>query len=537
MNTINKNLFSFSPLKIKRNKTAVIKHKNDKSNTNNQRLILLSKEERKKLYHIIKKFKKHKITTNGLFEKEKKMPLNSVNKGNFMFLFNDEEEKNKNKNKNKIKLAIQHKKKKMVKFSKFEYTLLASLMMNKFNHKTSSILDYSTPKSAKFSKNIFSFRNKIINCFTDQEKYKEGMVYSKINYEDALDVIDENEDNKFKKNLKKEEQFYQLKNNKIGVYEIDLDKEDEFSKTVPRFKSFKNLSNYQFYFGKNIDNKFSNKTKNKNFIKNRSSSPKINNNLKINLKSSKKVLNNLLDKTKKILTKKNKNYNIKSDDDKNNNQELKNNYITIEINSNENTSHSNIFNNITVSTDRTNYFSEKKTKESINLFKDYNNSKKNNKKSNKSINKSSDNNLSTKQNMNKSERVMIEFMKKYWNFQKNKIIEKSKRLANSMAQMNFFKYKPKEYVDYKNATMNINSQNLTRVIKLIRMNKYLCDLEDDDLMVMDSKKLQHLMKEAEINYYSCNKKDFQLSYLRKNLRPQTINKFCSIKNSFFGLPC
>ena len=128
-------------------------------------------------------------------------------------------------------------------------------------------------------------------------------------------------------------------------------------------------------------------------------------------------------------------------------------------------------------------------------------------------------------------------MKKYWLFQKNKIIEKSKRLANSMAQMNFFKYKPKEYVDYKNATMNINTRNLTRVIKLIRMNKYLCDLEDDDLMVMDSKKLKQLMKEAEIKYYTCNKKDFQLSYLRRNLRPQTISKFCSIKNSFFGYPC
>lgn len=106
-----------------------------------------------------------------------------------------------------------------------------------------------------------------------------------------------------------------------------------------------------------------------------------------------------------------------------------------------------------------------------------------------------------------------------------------------MANMYFFQYKPKDYIDYKNSTLNINSQNLTRVIKLNRINKYLCDVEDDDLLVINSKKLRQLMKQAELKYYLCNKKDFELSYLKKNLKPQTISKFCRIKNSFFGLPC
>ena len=132
---------------------------------------------------------------------------------------------------------------------------------------------------------------------------------------------------------------------------------------------------------------------------------------------------------------------------------------------------------------------------------------------------------------------MRKALRKFWRFQKKKILDKSKRLANSMSQMNFFHYKPKGYADYKNSTLNINSENLTRLIKLMRINKYLCDVEDDYLLVMDSKKLRALMKEAEIQYYLINKKDFQLSYLRKNLRPQTISKFCEIKNSYFGLPC
>ena len=153
------------------------------------------------------------------------------------------------------------------------------------------------------------------------------------------------------------------------------------------------------------------------------------------------------------------------------------------------------------------------------------------------------NNYFTKRNklnkpkINDKEKEMKRLMKNFWRFQQKKIREKSKRLANSISQMNLFHYIPKGYVDYKNSTLNINTKNLTRIIKLIQINKYLSDIEDDDLMGIDSKKLKELIQQAETNYYLINKKDFQLSYLRKNLGPQTLSKFCKIKSSFFGLPC
>ena len=140
-------------------------------------------------------------------------------------------------------------------------------------------------------------------------------------------------------------------------------------------------------------------------------------------------------------------------------------------------------------------------------------------------------------NINDKEKEMGNIMKNFWRFQQKKIKEKSKRLANSISQMNYFHYMPKGYVDYKNSTLNINTKNLTRVIKLMKINKYLCDIEDDDLLVFDTQKLKNLIQQAEIQYYLSDKKAFQLSYLRKNLRPQTISKFCKIKSSFFGLPC
>jgi hypothetical protein len=149
---INNNFFSFSPKRIKRNKTVIIKFHTDKKN---KKKFLLSKEERIKLNHIIKKFKKNKNTTNGLFEKEKRIPLNSVNKSNFMFLLDDEEKEKKQKKRKNQKIS--KKTLKFLKYTKSGDILLTSSMMNQFNNKTASILDLSLPKSIKFSKNIFSF--------------------------------------------------------------------------------------------------------------------------------------------------------------------------------------------------------------------------------------------------------------------------------------------------------------------------------------------------------------------------------------------
>ena len=418
----------------------------------------LSKEQKEKLISIIKKFKNNKLATSELFNKEKQFPLNSINKSNFDFFIGEEEKNNKSK-------------KYIKNLKKSSSTLLTSSMVNKFNAKTSSILDIAFPNSLQFSKNISSFRKQILNSFVDQEDNLGYAKYSKNKYKNALDIFDETEDKKMKKILKNEKQFYKLKNKEIGLYEVVLDKEKENKEDIIRFNS-----------SKIINNLFSFMKRDKNNSKNNINDNNKTFNYKYN--SSKFELNSLLNKKKLI-----KNYNSKNIEKE---QSLENKTI----------------NNNKI------FFNEEKKKYNENITFD-----------------------NTKIKIDKKEQKMKKYMKKFWFLQKMKILETSKRLANSISQMNFFHYIPKGYVDYKNSTLNIDSKNLTRIIKLIRINKYLCDVEDDDLLVMDSTKLRQLMKKAEIQYYLCNKNDFQLSYLRKNLRPQTISKFCSIKNSFFGLPC
>lgn len=393
--------------------------------------------------------------------------------------------------------------------------ILCSSMINKFNNKTSSILDNPFSKKIKLYKNIFNFRKKIINDYIDQDKIIGNMESSKIKYKDALDYFEEKREIKIQKLLKSEKQFYKLKNKEIGIYEIGLDDEGEDNKeNNRRYNSFKSSKNFDFIQIKNENN-------NENLIniKKRTLSSK-NFNFKFIL--SKKIITNFLDKNNNKNSLDNKIYFNYENEGENKKEKIQktSNHINESLESKkffiENTSR---INSNTININNKNLYN-------LNNF-NYNNIFSKNKKKilkNPIFN-------------NNSEYKVKQYKKKFLLFQKKKITERSKKFANSMANMYFFQYKPKDYIDYKNATLNINSQNLTRVIKLNRINKYLCDVEDDDLLVINSKKLRQLMKQAELKYYLCNKKDFELSYLKKNLKPQTISKFCRIKNSFFGLPC
>lgn len=484
-NSVNKNKLTLKS-NLKRNKTARFLNVFPKKE--------MSKEEKIKMKMILKNFLKNKLGTEELFKIEKKLPLNSINQSSFNFINNEDNiEKNNSKHKSNIM-------KNMDKSYSLS-NLLASNMIDKFNNKTNDILDKPFTNRIKFSKNIFNFRKQIINNFTEQENHLGNVENSKNKYRNALDYFDQTKDIQIQKFIKSEEQFYKLRNKEIGLYDIDSNDDqdnntDNNNTRLYSFKSSKNLDINSFN-----DDEHINKTISKSF-KARAFSSK---NVKFNFKSfssSKKLLKNVFDKhpvhdsnekssenkESKEPSKKINSYNSINYDSK---AQKRNNKIHFNFN--------NFYNN--------NNKNENKNKNQIPIFK------------------------------SRSEQKMFNIKKNFLLYQKMKIIERSKKFAESMANMNFFKYNPKNYVDYKNATMNINTKNLTRVIKLNRINKYLCDVEDDDLLVMNSKKLRDLMKQAEIKYYLCNKKDFQLSYLRKHLKPTTLNKFSRIKNSFFGFPC
>ena len=77
--------------KLKRNKTTDYFYYNSK---NDIKKPILSSKDKLKIKSIIKIFKKNKLATKGLFNKEKQLPLNSINSSNFSFLFNEEQNYN-----------------------------------------------------------------------------------------------------------------------------------------------------------------------------------------------------------------------------------------------------------------------------------------------------------------------------------------------------------------------------------------------------------------------------------------------------------
>ena len=489
-NSLDKKKLS-SKSNLKRNKTAKFLNVCPKKE--------LTKEEKIKMTMILKNFIKNKLATEELFKIEKKLPLNSINQSSFNFINNEDSiEKNKSNQK--------HNKKKMEKgFS--HPNLLALSMIDKFNNKTNEILDKPLTNRIKFSKNIFDFRKQIINNFTEQENHLGNVENSKNKYINALEYLDKTKDIQIQKFIKSEEQFYKLRNKEIGLYEIDTNDEQEDNTDsnnnntrLYSFKSSKNLDVGNYNYDEHI-----NKSISKTFKARAFSSKNVTFNFN-SFSSSKKILKNVFDK----LNNKNPTH---DPNEKNFEKEERKKSSSKKINS---------YNSINFENKEKN---NKKVYFNYNNFYNYKNKSQNKNKNQIPIFKS------------RLEQKMFNLKKNFLLFQKSKIVERSKKFAESMANMYFFQYNPKNYVDYKNATMNINTKNLTRVIKLNKINKYLCDVEDDDLLVMNSKKLRDLMKQAEMKYYLCNKKDFQLSYLRKHLKPKTLNKFSRIKNSFFGVPC
>lgn len=157
----------------------------------------LSIDEKNKLKLIIKNFQDNKITTNELYKLDRKYPLNSLTKSNFLFL-SHENQKHKNKNSKKKKKGNNN------------IFLTSSNMIGLFNIKTNKILDNSI-KDMKFSKNMNEFRKQIINSYSDSDKKISDLKKKKIYYNEALNIFEENDEKRIKEAQKLEENFYREK--------------------------------------------------------------------------------------------------------------------------------------------------------------------------------------------------------------------------------------------------------------------------------------------------------------------------------------
>ena len=478
---------------------------NEKSNSH------LSNDDKKKLKSIINNFNKNKVMTQQLFNQEKRLRLNSINKTNYFFFVNTEKynkikksiksrSRNKNKNKNsitkKFSCSIFNKKSRNLRLMTNNTNYSSSSMINRFNNKTTGILDTSSPESI-YNKNLNIFRRQIINDFRDQRILENDVEFSKMKYEDAIKVLEEAEKFYIKRAVETEKKFYKAKNNQLKIrlkdkgIENNEEKDEENKvekKIIPSLfkKSVKNLSEER------------KEKKRENTV---------------NLKDE-KILSNL---NLVISLKKNKNERNSEIFDQDNNKSI--NKLIL-------------------------YEKSEKHRNSIN------------KSFQKKINFTSDNNYLYKIERNKEKKLKINtseivfnqnidlnllmplFYKIHKKNRLNRIKEKSKDYANSILEINSSPYQPMKKTNSNCSFIEINRNNLSRAIKINTINKYLYNIKDEELLVHNPKKLREELLKTHMKFYKISfKKKFNHNFLRKQLKPETIRKFAYIKDSYFGVPC
>ena len=169
---------------------------------------------------------------------------------------------------------------------------------------------------------------------------------------------------------------------------------------------------------------------------------------------------------------------------------------------------------------------------------------------NKFINSKSDNKLNIHHNsvnkkkindkekkFERSEKDFIKSKKKYEKYLRKKIRNKAKMFADSLYEI---KDLLPEAIQKKSISPNINCwdmKNLKKIVKLNTIRKNLFYIEDDDLLINNIKKLKEEIREAEDSYYTIFRGKCNIDFLKKNIKPSTIQRLNIMKNSHFGLPC
>ena len=137
----------------------------------------------------------------------------------------------------------------------------------------------------------------------------------------------------------------------------------------------------------------------------------------------------------------------------------------------------------------------------------------------------------------RSESDFIKSKKKYEKYLRKKIRKKAKKFADSLYEI---KDLLPETIQKKSISPNINSwdmKNLKKIVKLNTIRKNLFSIEDDDLLINNIKKLKEEIREAEDSYYTIFRGKCNIDFLKKNIKPSTIQRLNIMQNSHFGLPC
>jgi hypothetical protein len=89
-------------------------------------------------------------------------------------------------------------------------SLLSFNMMKNFNKKTDKIYEEEKLEGIKFSKNVNEFRKQIINSYKDSFNQND-INQEKLNYNNAIQLITNNQERQIKKAYQLEREFYKTK--------------------------------------------------------------------------------------------------------------------------------------------------------------------------------------------------------------------------------------------------------------------------------------------------------------------------------------
>ena len=153
--------------------------------------------------------------------------------------------------------------------------------------------------------------------------------------------------------------------------------------------------------------------------------------------------------------------------------------------------------------------------------------------------KYSNNSISKRLRTVQSEKKFEESKQIYEKYLNKKFKDKAKIFADSLYNISDLPIKiqnKKKCLNY----LGINIKNLRRIIQINSIKKHSYSIEDDDLLIKNTKKLREEIRKTENSFYTLFKgrnNKYQFDFLKGKVRPSTIQKLNIMKNSHFGLPC
>ena len=97
-----------------------------------------------------------------------------------------------------------------------------------------------------------------------------------------------------------------------------------------------------------------------------------------------------------------------------------------------------------------------------------------------------------------SEKKLLRVKKEHNDKEQKKIMQRSSDYVNSIYEINDYPYEEFDALYSKERQGLISHHNLSRAIKINTINKYIYDLEDDDLLLHDIKKLKKEITKVQI---------------------------------------